>query len=172
MPRLDSQNRISQKSNFDPQISDFENSSESRIFKIFFLVSLIFGLWHTVQPLLALYLSFSFFFFGKSRQYSKASKPFTKKVTMSASTSSASSSSSTSVTPRASWNVEMEGFFLQLLCSQIRKGKRSANNFKTEAWKEVKERFNSKFGLHWELQQFKTKHSAVSILLKLIVPHL
>jgi len=82
---------------------------------------------------------------------------------MSASSASSDFPSSTS-SQRASWNIEMEGFFLNLLCAQIRKGKKSSNNFKSEAWKEVKLHFNEKYGLCWELQPFKTKYAAVSIL--------
>jgi len=65
---------------------------------------------------------------------------------------------------RATWTVEMEEVFLQLLIEQIQKGKRSDSGFKTEAWKEIKNKFNEIFNTHFELQQFKTKYSLVSML--------
>ena len=70
--------------------------------------------------------------------------------------------SSSSSTCRSVWNQEMENVLIRLLVNEIRKGKRSANSFKSESWKTMTVRFNEECNVRFENPQLKTKYNQVN----------
>ncbi|KAF7818875.1 L10-interacting MYB domain-containing protein-like isoform X2 [Senna tora] len=59
---------------------------------------------------------------------------------------------------RANWTPSQDQFFLELMLSHVHKGNKSGKAFSRQAWADMIEQFNAKFGFKYDVDVLKNRH--------------
>lgn len=59
---------------------------------------------------------------------------------------------------RANWTPSQDEYFLELLLSQVHKGNKTGKVFTRQAWADMVEQFNTKFGFKYDVEVLKNRY--------------
>lgn len=59
---------------------------------------------------------------------------------------------------RANWTPSQDEYFLELMLSHVHKGNKTGKAFSRQAWADMIEQFNTKFGFKYDVDVLKNRH--------------